>query len=301
VTLDNTKLYVTRFLSFVKSGGAEGTDLGKEGLVCRLDINTGAGTVGSSVTGLTPITLAPQDTGFKDANGNATSAYANQLQSIVIRGNRAFVPSIAASPSGPLRFNVDTQAFVNQIGNATGPSQTDLGALNLHLGARVPEAGKPRLFFANPWAIAFTNQSGAGNAYVVSAASDLLVKLNVDASDSIAFTVGVSTTRYIDLNDNTNPATTGSNAGKNPLGLVIFAPGNVGNQKAYVMNYVSRNVSVVDLSTDQVSAVIGLSALPPPGSTHEQQQVGKEIFFSSRGHFERPPGTTVSTDNRLSQ
>src|SRR5262249_1275369 len=32
VTADNTKLYVTRFLSFTKAGGRQGDDLGKEGL-----------------------------------------------------------------------------------------------------------------------------------------------------------------------------------------------------------------------------------------------------------------------------
>src|SRR5438034_7804240 len=42
VTLDNTKLYVTRFLSFTKAGGRQGDDVGKEGLVAVLDINTGS-------------------------------------------------------------------------------------------------------------------------------------------------------------------------------------------------------------------------------------------------------------------
>ena len=36
VTLDNTKLYVTRFLSFTKAGGRQGDDLGREGLVAVL-------------------------------------------------------------------------------------------------------------------------------------------------------------------------------------------------------------------------------------------------------------------------
>jgi len=299
VTVDNTKMYVTRFLSFVKPGGVEGTDTGKEGLVCRLDINTSAATTSASVTEFTPIALEPQLTGFNDANNKPTSAYANQMQSIVIRGNRAYLPNIAASPSGPLKFNVDTQAFVNSIGGVTGGSQTDLGALNLNLGARVPEGGKNRLFFANPWAIAFTNQSGAGNAYVVSAGSDLLVKLNVDASGVLTFTGGVSTARYVDLGDPNNATTSGRNAGKNPLGLVIRND-EYADTKAYVMNYVGRSVTVVNLTTDAVSSVIPLQALPVPGTTDEQQLVGKEIFFSTRGNFERPPGTTVATTNRLS-
>jgi hypothetical protein len=288
-------LYVTRFFSFVKSGGAQATDTGKEGLVCRLDIDTDAKNSKKSVTGFTPITLQAQDTGFADVNGKPTSGYPNQMQSIVIRGDLAYLPSIAASPAGPLRFNTSTQAFVNMIGGVTGSGQTDLGALNLHLGARTPEDGKIKLFFANVWAIAFTNQSGDGNAYVVSSGSDLLVKVNVAADGNLSFTGGVSTTRYIDLNDPNNPTTSGRGAGKNPLGLVIKD-----GTKAYVMNKIGRNVSVVDLNTDSVSKVIPLTDLPQPGSQAEQLLVGAEMFFSSRGHFDRPDGTTVSTDNRLS-
>src|ERR1017187_1931746 len=40
VTVDNSKLYLTRFLSFTKSGGRQGDDFGNEGLVAVLDINT---------------------------------------------------------------------------------------------------------------------------------------------------------------------------------------------------------------------------------------------------------------------
>jgi DNA-binding beta-propeller fold protein YncE len=294
VTVDSTKLFVTRFLSFVKSGSTQGLDIGKEGVVCRLDIDTSAATIGASVTFSTSITLSPQDSGF-----NGEQAYPNQMQSIVIRGDKAYLPNIASAPAAPLRFNADTHAFVNRIDGVTGGSQSDGGAINLHLGARVPEAGKTKLFFANPWAMAFTNQASTGNAYVVSAASDLLVKLNVDASGNLTFTNGVSTTRYIDLNDPANVITTTRNTGKNPLGIVIRNLGP-GNNKAYVMNYVSRNVSVVNLDADAVVSVVNLTNLPAPGTSDEQLQVGREIFFSSRGNFDRPAGTTVTTTNRLS-
>ena len=46
--------------------------------------------------------------------------------------------------------------------------------------------------------------------------------------------------------------------------------------------------------------VIRTTALPRAGSHEEVVLVGKEMFFSSRGHFDRPAGTTVSTDERLS-
>src|SRR5262249_55155624 len=168
---------------------------------------------------------------------------------------------------------------------------------NLHLGARTPEAGKRRLFFANPWAIAFTTQIGDGTAYAVSAASDLLVKVNVDATGKLSFTGGSSTTRFIDLNEPTNALTSGVNAGKNPLGIAINSTGTV----AYVANFVSRNVSVVDLTTDAVIATVQTTALPGPKSQGETNLVGAEMFFSSRGNFDSTfPTGTNSLVNRLS-
>jgi YVTN family beta-propeller protein len=302
VTQDSTKLYVTRFLSFTAAGGTQGTDGGKEGVVCRLDINTASPAIGSYAPAAR-IALAPRVTGFKidatlppDGVLDDTTAYPNQLQSIVIRGNRAYLPNIASSPSGPLRFNVDTHAFLNFVDGVTGGSQSDGGVLNLHLFARDPEPTKTRLFFANPWAVAFSNQSGAGNAYVVSAGSDLLVKLNVDAAGTVTPTVDGDTTRYIDLHDPAQAATSGDNAAKNPLGIVI----NESTTTAYTMNRVSRNVSVVNLGVDIVTKVIQTTSLPLPGSTEERVLVGAEMFFSSRGVFDRPAGTTVSTNDRLS-
>jgi len=301
VTLNNDRLFVTRLLSFVKPGGAQADDLGKEGVVCQLNIDTAS----TDITAYAPaaaIKIGALNTGFKidknkDGIADDTFAYPNQMRSVAIRGNQAYLPNIAASPSGPLRFNVDTQAFVSVLDNAATGVVTDTGAaksINMHLGARTPEAGKKKLFFSNPWDIAFTNQSGAGNAYVVSSGSDLLVKLDVDASGVLSFTNGAATTRYIDLNDPNTPATQNEKSGKNPLGIVIR------NGKAFVMNYVSRNVSVVDLASDAVTQVVQTSALPIAGSQDEQLHVGKEVFFSSRGHFVRPAGTTVSTDERLS-
>ncbi|HXG49026.1 MAG TPA: beta-propeller fold lactonase family protein [Methylomirabilota bacterium] len=301
VSQDNTKLYVTRFLSFTRPGGRQGDDLGKEGLVAVLDIDTASTSIVDYRVARV-VTLAPRVTGFRfpgltNPPAPDTFAFPNQLQSIVIRGDRAYLPNIAASPGGPLRFNLDTHAFVNVIGGVNSTTPTDLTVTNLHLGARDPEPGKRREFFANPWAIAFTTQSGAGNAYVVSAASDLLVKLNVDAAGNLAFTTDADTTRYIDLNDPTNPATSRTNAGKNPQGIAINSAGT----RAYVANFVSRNVSVVDLTTDTVIAVVPTHDLPAPGSQAETNLVGAEMFFSSRGNFDAIPGTNSLRDRLSSE
>jgi YVTN family beta-propeller protein len=311
VTADGRRLFVTRFLSFTRPGGRQGDDLGREGAVCRVAMRPGSPRI-SDYRPVQLIRLAPSVTGFRiDSTGDNvpddTSAFPSQLQRIVIRGNRAYLPNIAASPSGPLRFNVDTQAYVTVIDRAARgtPADSPGEALNLNLGARNPQAGVPRLFFANAWAIAFASRRGEGPiygngrgdaAYVVSAGSDLLVKVNVDRSGRLSFTDDGDTTRYIDLNDPADPATAGPNAGKNPQGIVINRAGT----RAWVQNVVSRNISVVDLTRDRVIGTIRTTALPAPGSLEEQVLVGAEMFFSSRGHFDRPPGTTVPTDGRLS-
>ncbi len=64
-----------------------------------------------------------------------------------------------------------------------------------------------------------------------------------------------------------------------------------------MQNFVSRNVSVVNLSNDQVIKTIRTTRLPAPGSTEETVLVGAEMFFSSRGHFSGPG---QPTSNRLS-
>ena len=154
VTADNTKLYVTRFLSYTKAGGRQGDDLGKEAVVAVLTITTSAPGINAYFVTRT-VKLGPQITGFKfpgltNPPAPDTLAFPNQLQSIVIRGDQAYLPNIAASPSGPLRFNLDTHAFVSVIDGVTGTSPVDAGTnkfLNLHLGARDPEPGKPRQDF----------------------------------------------------------------------------------------------------------------------------------------------------------
>ena len=99
------------------------------------------------------------------------------------------------------------------------------------------------------------------------------------------------------MNDPDNPATSGANAGKNPQGITITDDGT----RAYVANFVSRNVSVVDLATDTVIAMVSTSDLPAPASAGETNLVGAEMFFSSRGNFDAIPGTNSLRDRLSSE
>ncbi|MBL4673096.1 MAG: beta-propeller fold lactonase family protein [Arenicella sp.] len=294
VTADSKHLYVARFISFTAEGGTQRDDMGKEGVVCRLDIDTNSSSM-SDYTVSHAIKMQSTDSGFLDKNGNATAAFPNQMQSIVIRDGKAYLPNIAASPTGPQRFNNNTQAYVNWI-DGVGDDESDAGYLNLHVGGQDPVQGVQELYFANPWGIAFTNDSGEGDAYVISAGSDLLVKLSVSADGSLAFPIDEDTGQYIDLNNPDNADTAGANAGKNPLGVVINSAGTM----AYTMNYISRNISVIDLTQGRVNKVISVADLPEPGSQEEQLLVGAEMFFSSRGNFFRPDGAMGSSRDRLS-
>ncbi len=105
VLLSNTQLYVTRFLSFIRDGGHQSFDSGKEGAVCRISINTAS----TSIAGYVPAQLIPFRTrisGFKvDSSGDGvadnTSAFPNQMQSLVIRGNKGSCRIFQPLPAVP--------------------------------------------------------------------------------------------------------------------------------------------------------------------------------------------------------
>ncbi len=148
-------------------------------------IQAATDTVAADVT-LNPIA----DTGFK-ALGDAlqrippgqafnftTGAYANQLNNIGILGNFAFVPNTGASPNGPFRFDVNTQSLLHVINRNTNQ---DAGqTLNMHL-AVAAQTNPAKRFNTLPWAIAFKHTANQG--FVVSAASNLVLKLAVDPGD----------------------------------------------------------------------------------------------------------------------
>src|SRR5262249_6921603 len=69
--------------------------------------------------------------------------------------------------------------------------------------------------------------------------------------------------------------------GSAPRGIVI----NSTDTRAYVMNYVSRDVSVIDLTAnpERVIATLQSAALPAPGTLERVVHEGKRLFFTSRG------------------
>jgi YVTN family beta-propeller protein len=265
------KLYVTSFLAVDKPGKTIGADDYKEAHVSvfstRRDrflhtvvlnplANVGFNSNGNTLAGIAPGANFDQPTG----------AFPNQLNSIVIKGDHAYLPNTAASPNGPVRFNVNLQSFLSVIDLAT---DTEGATINMNKGINLEAASPTRVFLAVPWAAAFEHGSNTG--YVVASASNLIVKVDLDAN-------GAPTIHA--------PAAAGDPGavvrvfvGQNPTGIVI----NSKDTRAYVTNEVSHDVSVVDLSSHQVMATVASSDLPAPGSDAARLLIGKAVFNSSTG------------------
>jgi YVTN family beta-propeller protein len=304
-------LFVAMFFGQLRTGkGAvdEGQDDQREGRVVAIDTATNA------VATTTPVaTLAPMAaTGF-NSNGKLapavgltpavastnpqtfttpTGAFPNQLAAIAVHptNGKAYVVSTGASPNGPLRFNHMAQGLVSVFDAATrvevAAAQTDstlrrTAPLNMNQGVNLDTAAQPRLFHTNPTAMAWRGKTG-DDAWVVIQNTDLVVRLNVDAngipSVGTPLVAGPGAIVRVDLQ---NPGGT-LIPGKAPRGIAI----NKAGTRAFVSNFVSRSVSVLDLSNPETPSVIATalsSALPAPGSGDEFAQLGAELFYTGRG------------------
>ena len=72
--------------------------------------------------------------------------------------------------------------------------------------------------------------------------------------------------------------------GKNPRGIIV----NSTDTTAYVMNYVSRDVTVIDLSgrCEAVAATMRSANLPAAGTPEDRIHIGKELYHTSVGEFD---------------
>jgi len=286
------KVYVTQFLGVERPGVLIGRDDYKEGRVTVISV-ADDGVSGEVV--LNPIA----DTGFR-SNGSAldriaaanppaftftTGAFPNQLNAIAIKGDRAYVPSTGASPNGPVRFNVNVQGLLSVIdvaNDAEDASQT----INMNRGINFEPPSERKIFFPAPWAIAFEHASERG--WVVSLSSNLIVRVDLDAN-------GAPT-----LNAPLQAGDAGSVVrvfvGQSPTGIAIDS----GDHHAYVLNEISRDVSVVDLHTHAVVATAQSADLPAAGSEAARLLIGKALFYSSTGVDLPELGALGVTPTRLS-
>ncbi|MBX7221842.1 MAG: hypothetical protein K1Y36_17955 [Blastocatellia bacterium] len=289
---NDEKVYVCNFLGEDVAGKIIGTDDYKQGRVNIISTSSDA-IAGSIILG--PLT----DTGFRSdgaaiqkvpPKGNnvfevTTGAFPNQLAGFFIKGNRAYVPSQGASPEGPVRFNVILQPLVSVVDLA---AEREIGQpFNANRGFQfeptkdVVVNGQTiqfHRFHTIPFDLAFKNKDNVG--YLVLGGSDCILRVELDAS-------GIPTVNA--------PKAAGDAGnferilvGKNPRAMVI----NGIDTRGYVWNYVSRDVTVVDLTKDarkenNVIGTIAAASLPSPGTPEGIVQLGKELFNTTIGPMQK--------------
>jgi YVTN family beta-propeller protein len=288
-------VYVTQFLSLPLAGKIDGQDDAKAGHVTVL--STATDTVVTDVT-INPIA----DSGFK-ALGDAlarippgnpadpanfkfvTGAYPNQLNNIAIKGDFAFIPNTGASPNGPFRFDVNTHSLLSVLNRR---NNQDAGqTINMHTAVR-DQTNPLKTFVTLPWAMAFEHAGNEG--YVISAASNFVVKLTVNSVTGAAAVQrdAADPTRVLQIP-----------VGKNPRGIVV----NSLDTRAYVMNYISRDISVLNLATSPESVFVASlksTSMPAVGTLADKVHIGKELYNTSIGVFDPAPGTTAPIARRMS-
>ena len=217
----------------------------------------------------------------------ATGAFPNLLQSIVIFGNRGFVPSSGASPEPPLRFNINVQSLVSVFDVATNNEIVDQ-TFNLNRGINfdVPPGlleaqvrdNTERLFPSAP--VDIDCSDATGRCWVVSQGSDFIVRMDFDAmgkptinAPTAAGPFPVSPVVRIFTIDPANA----TSSGRNPRGIVLSADGTRG----YVNCPTTRDVVVADLVGNSVLQRVRSANLPT--EPLEQSLLrGKIDFFTSR-------------------
>jgi len=110
---DETLLVTEYFAQQVAELQSDGlnADVARAGIVYK---------IGVADKKVSTINLSPlQDIGFKDGNGNAAGCFPNQLQSVTINGDFAYVVSVCAAPEGPEGLKVTAKACTT-VSDCTG-------------------------------------------------------------------------------------------------------------------------------------------------------------------------------------
>ena len=287
-------VYVTQFLSLPIAGKVDGQDDSKAGKVTVIssltDTVTGTATInpltdtGFNATGDAIARIPPGDPANPANFTFVTGAYPNQLNNVAIKNGFAYLPNVGASPNGPVRFDVNTHSLLAAFNRSTN---TDAGVtVNLHKAVALQPAGIAKRFVTVPWAMAFKHSTNEG--YVVSAASNIVVKVLVDG------TTGLPTVQKDSADPN---RVLQIPTGKNPRGIVV----NSTDTRAYVMNLISRDITVMDVSAaESVLGTMTSASLPAAGSQADKILVGKELYNTSVGVFDPAPGTATPIVGRMS-
>jgi YVTN family beta-propeller protein len=298
--------YVTEYYAQVKTPEASdgsNADTHKVGIVYKIGVASGK----VSTTELGPLA----DMGFKDQAGGTAGCYPNQIQSIAVNGNYAYVVSVCASPRGPTGPLVTTTACTTvtdcaslalvdplcaqQSATATGSVCVDVASVKT---TTAPLVSVLDISAATPTEV--TTGTASLNAqflalYTAAATTDDSTRRFPLFADDIAFVPG-SGVGYVTANgadavfriqyDTTSGVITQVGASTNqfinldPTGIAASAAGenpigiaisNTGKSVAVVANDVTRNMSILDFKAQTIA---GFPASPSVIATTAQPTSG---------------------------
>jgi DNA-binding beta-propeller fold protein YncE len=305
---DDETVFAALFYAQLRPGKTsveEGQDDQREGRVVALD-SAALAPSGSP----NPVVLGPLANAGFNANGKLapgpgqvpavastnpqtfttpTGAFPNQLASIAIHPTlgHVYVVSTGASPNGPLRFNSNTQGLVSLfdgrievVSGQTDPNVRRTAPLNLNQGINLATTPAPRLFLSNPVAMAW--RPDGSDAWIAIQNSDVLVRLTIDGTGiptiGAPLVAGPSSIVRVDLQDRPKRKT----LSEAPRGLVI----NDAGTRAFVMNFISRSVTVVDISNPTAPAIalnLAATKLPRKRTIADTALLGVSLFYTGRG------------------
>jgi YVTN family beta-propeller protein len=316
---DNDELlYVTNLFAEYVPGSAPkpADDLGKEGIVNVVSVATDVF--------IDRVSLGPVKTAFKsngrgrNASGDGiapanpaaftvdTSAFPNQITAVAgarVGGtNRIYTFATGSSPTGPIRFNVMVQSLVSLIQGLDDAGQTANINDEIRLEPNTPFAdGVPKHRFASmPWGLAFYHNSF--KALGIASAADCVMVMDFDQNGKafIDRDPTADKTNIVRILTGTkrdpNPDNSLFLDGKTPRGVVI----NQNDTRAYTFNYVSRDVTIIDLVNEK--PVITVATTESKGDA--VIQYGKELFNTGMGPLDtsnkNANGTVNPIEGRMS-
>lgn len=249
------------------------------GLLYRVDASDGS--VAISELG------SVADVGFTGAAG--TGCWVNQLQSVSIRDQRAYVTSICASPKGPTNPKQMTHPTISVVDLESGlelpasPAVLD-GAMVAHYEATgTPDDASRRVpLLASEMAIDATS----GEVLVVAQGVDAVFRFGIDTTTGEVDGVGHGAGRpFVDLSSTALPEPA---RGVAPIGIALAH----GEPVAFTSNDITRNVSALSISATDAGIAGGPSdprvyaSTPAPSSAQELSALrGKQAFNTGLGRY----------------
>ena len=283
------------------NGNGENRDLGKRGVVHAFQ-------AGNANPLITEINLAPiADSGFSASRtafcskaappqphslifcpdpdlpgndpvnaNNPQGVFPNQLLSVLIRGNRLFLPNIGAQPEPPEAASVNVQALVNVV-DTEALAEVGAGLQNRNLNKQIdvetasPPPSLDRTFGND---IVHIDANAAGDKFlIVSRGGNQVIRASLaDPATGELNILNAAGTR-VDCRVQT---------GNLPSGVAMRRDGT----RAYANN--EANFSVTSMNIDDGSCLtlqrdIDSSEPPAPGSFQHAVLVGKLAFFTALG------------------